>query len=150
MPIKLIRKSTFETNSSSCHSITLNESDTTLSQTLSSEGDLIEVPIMEFGWEREEYYDSLSKLAYVCIYVRDWCDVDSLRFEQILRDVVRDHTGLEINFDFKSDDTLSSGFIDHQSVEARDLDYLFSNQGHLLRNFLFSNQAVLTTDNDNH
>jgi len=148
---KLIRNSVFETNSSSCHSLSIpSEESAVLSGFIPvNEKNQIEVPCMEFGWEQDIHRDSLTKLSYVCLYVRDWCQSDSFKFREILKNVVLTHTGADgLVFDFEEED--GPGYIDHQSVESRDLDYLFSNQGEKLRVFLFSDEAYLETDNDNH
>ena len=64
--MKIIRKSTFETNSSSCHSLTLNQNckDSKIKQVLAK----YNAPVLclgEYHWESERYDTFLTKLEYV-------------------------------------------------------------------------------------
>lgn len=150
--MKLIRKSVFETNSSSCHSISVNDSDVYDSVTPNSDN-LIVIPIMEFGWEENTYDDSMDKMAYVWIYIRDWANaVSKVPFMDMFKKVVCDHTGAaDVYMDpgVKSSWGSDEGYIDHQSVEDGDLNHLFDSEAKL-KSFLFSNKSEIITDNDNH
>jgi hypothetical protein len=58
--METIRKNVFETNSSSCHSITFSEKGSGCRPVKAS----INLRSNDFGWEEEEYTDSQSKFEY--------------------------------------------------------------------------------------
>lgn len=149
--MKLVRKSTFETNSSSCHSITIGTGDCYEGYTPNEDGTII-LPPMEFGWAQETFTDVESRLAYVYVYIRDWCYEDhKIKNLEMFNRIVFAHTGAtEISMiEHKCDYYVESGYIDHQAVESGDLNHLF-NCDQTLKDFLFNSQSSITTDNDNH
>lgn len=153
---QLIREKVFETNSSSCHSISL--ADMTSKQVLldtiypDEDGNVV-LEGGKFGWEIAKYNDARSKASYAMVYALDWAGDRSTEFQEILKTVIKEHTGAnEVQFraiGVNYDNTPDFGYIDHQSVEDRDLDYLFEDP-ELLRNFIFNKNSILYTDNDNH
>jgi hypothetical protein len=152
--MKQIRHSVFETNSSSTHSISISEEVNTLDSLLIDNSGVATISGQEFGWEEETYSDAESKAAYAMIYAHEWAGDDKERYITILTDVIKQQTGAkEVVFNFSggwsSEDGKPWGYIDHQSVEDRDLDYLFEEPGKL-RNFIFNPASILHTDNDNH
>jgi hypothetical protein len=66
--------------------------------------------------------------------------------------MVLDHTGasdIDFNFDIDTNDySFNNGYIDHQSVEDKDLHYLFKDPM-LLKAFIFGKGGLVHTDNDN-
>lgn len=150
---KLIRKSVFETNSSSCHSISISSDDVVYDGITPASDNKIYLKPMEFGWDIAEYRDPMSKLTYCWIYVEDWTDREQQEFRQILSNVVCQHTGAdEIVMEIDMNRRWwhgKHGYIDHQSVECNDLHYMFY-QPEYLKNFIFNPNSVLRTDNDNH
>ena len=154
--MKKTRQQVFETNSSSTHSISiskLNDNDI-LDVLIPDEDGNIVLHGGEFGWELETYNDAQSKASYAAIYVMQWAREDSENFKEILIDIIKEQTGCnEVIFDFSSKYNDESGkewaYIDHQSVEDKDLHYMFEDPSKL-RNFIFNKQSVLETDNDNH
>lgn len=145
--MKLIRKNVFETNSSSCHSLSVGSGDVYEGFTPNADN-LIVIPAMEFGWEEETYYDVESRLAYVWIYMRDYAK-ERTEFLEMFQNVVCSHTGAACVTMEEGSDSWCNGYIDHQSVEDHDLDFLFDNE-ETLKNFLFGSGSSITTDNDNH
>lgn len=148
--MKLIRNKCFETNSSSCHSISVS-SGTKLYDTIEPDEDgIIRIEGQDFGWEQDTYFDVQSKLSYLLIYIKDWARGQEEKFTDILNKVVKEHTfakGVEL---IESDDRWNPhGYIDHQSVESSDLDYLFADEK-LLKDFIFNPDSFIETDNDNH
>ena len=147
--MKIVRKSVFETNSSSCHSISIESGDVYTSITPNSDNKIVLDP-MEFGWETENYNDPISKLTYSWIYVEDWSGENKEKFHKILSDVVCEHTGAdEIIMKSSGKSWCEYGYIDHQSVECGALNYLFDDPQQL-KEFIFSSKSVLRTDNDNY
>lgn len=172
MKKQLIRKGVFETNSSSTHSLTI-ESDGYLSTDQITPFTLYG----EFGWSQERYYDFDSKFAYIYIYLEEWVrhPTKQVEFPNIVKNALAKlNLRLVFLYDLpelkeetkaltaalQHDDeslepiviTLSNtwNYIDHQSVESCDLDYLFTEEEDHLINFLFNPNSFVETDNDNH
>lgn len=148
---KLIRNSVFETNSSSCHSISIGKSDVYDSVTPNEDG-VIRLEPMEFGWKQERYDDTYSKMVYLWIYIRDWCDRVEEEFMETFQRVVCTHTGASSVIMVTDEDAPEwprNGYIDHQSVESNDYHHLFYDDN-LLKQFLFDCDSWLETDNDNY
>jgi len=154
----MIRKKVFETNSSSTHSISL---DSTLANELFEtlpvdiDGNVI-ITGGKFGWEWKTYSNTIDKANYSLIYALDWSGDKSEQFLSVLKQIIKEQTQCdnvifkgtpkknyttnELYFDF--------GYIDHQSVESKDLHYLFESP-ELLRSFIFNPKSILKTGNDN-
>lgn len=152
-----IRRSVFETNSSSTHSIVINYSDTfdniPTSDSIVGTGD-------RFGWEDEIYNDFYSKLNYIISFLFYECETEENYYEikksdhyKLLEEVIKIETGIDLyvpnilqvkektksRFDFY-------GHIDHQSFYVAE-DALGSYKD--LSCFLFNSLSVLRTGNDN-
>ena len=170
----LIRNSVFETNSSSCHSISISQDTIVIPKT----NDIQELNMQNyvFGWDRINYTDTKSKLAYIVIYIRDWAmetkwddeelvvisNIKALAFSAILYESVFEVTnrpsillnGIELfdvitNWSDYENHPCREGYIDHQSVENSDLDYLFIDKT-VLQQFIFCDKSKLRTNNDNY
>lgn len=163
--MKTIRNCVFETNSSSCHTVTIgqNVANDMPDITIECRG------IGEYGWE-ENRYDTPEQLldyamvafAYICsgeeelkermreiseCFARhgvtvDWCEEES----------GADHI-------YWSDDghwtSCTEGYIDHQSgprenSESRYVADMVANDAEALYNFVFGGDSYVLTDNDNH
>jgi hypothetical protein len=133
--MRTIRKSIFETNSSSTHSLSLEmglEWDT-----ITPEADgVIRFYGMDFGWEWQAYNDAYTKAEY--------CLADGIDREKI-REIVEDFTGCPVEFMFNEDDWDVS-HIDHESVGTARRSLHSTND---LRNFIFNKSSMLFTGNDN-
>lgn len=142
--MKLIRNNVFETNSSSCHSITLSN-DVCIFDTLypNDDGNII-LTGGQFGWEEEEYSDAFTKANYAAV---DLFNNEEKR--RMFIDVIKEHTGCnDVVFDFSLDwNNDEYSYIDHQSCGTVS-DYC--NNKEELKNFIFNPNSILTTDNDNH
>lgn len=68
----------FETNSSSCHSISITNDSQLNDIPIPDENGNISLYGGEFGWEYEVYSDFYSKAAYLMVYIRDWVKNESL------------------------------------------------------------------------
>lgn len=153
-----IRKSVFETNSSSSHSLTLSKGDLAprpFSAEQLRQG-VVEVGLGEYGWEWCRYYRAENKLAYLVTQLvgtrtPSGCPQDVTRLlceddprVQMLCDAVREHTGCTLLI------RESSGCIDHQSAsgEAGVGLELFNNV-QTLRRFVFDPASCVQTGNDN-
>lgn len=79
--MKTIRKNVFETNSSSCHSITFSEKGSGCRPAKAS----IDLRSNDFGWEEEEYTDSQSKFEY---WLACFEDCSALRIREKFAEVL--------------------------------------------------------------
>lgn len=136
-----IRKSVFETNSSSTHSIGLDSGDFKISDKPFDIGGILNIYPGEFGWEEEKYNDIWTKASYALTWA-----IESPKYTTMLREVIEKVTKCKVNFIPISppDDW---GYIDHQSFDV--CTQVFKNKK-TLTNFLFNPKSVLRTDNDNH
>lgn len=68
---KLIRNKVFETNSSSCHSISIEKCESSLYDRLypNEDGDIV-LDGGEFGWGYDEYRDASTKANYIAVAIR--------------------------------------------------------------------------------
>lgn len=62
--MKTIRKNVFETNSSSCHSITFSSKGSGFESRRTEDPIVITLRSSDFGWEEHEYFDAQSKFEY--------------------------------------------------------------------------------------
>lgn len=153
--MKITRHSCFETNSSSAHSISIEDGvdfDTIVDWN-DTGSYVVELEGCEFGWEIEDYTDPQTKLAYLVTDV-NYCNEElKERLHRLIAEVFLEHTGL--NLVVKTSGSDYSNYIDHQSVftavsavrEYGDSDEQIKNR---IKNFVFNRKSVLHTDNDNH
>lgn len=173
---KLIRHKAFETNSSSCHSISISQSSDSAKYLLdtlpiNNDGNIV-LTGGQFGWEERQYNDAETKTNYMAIYAMQWVKKKPIykylnneykevgftedktkEFMDTLKIVILKQTGAkDVIFDIINDwndKTREPSYIDHQSVEDREYDYVFEDPK-LLRDFIFNKSSILKTDNDNH
>lgn len=128
----------FETNSSSSHSISWSRSAAQLLDSIKPDvdGNII-LTGGEFGWGYESHSDAWTKANYCAV------DVAGSSNEEILKKVIREHTGAkQVIVQLSSD-----AYIDHQSIgTAHDL---FDKEEDVKR-FIFDRNISLIIDNDNH
>lgn len=131
----LVRKSVFETNSSSSHSIAIADEDHefVFETIYPDQNGVIEVHTQEFGWEWEKYNDSMTKLAYAY--------QDNVPVELLIK-VVKEQTGAEkVIFNEEQ-----FSYIDHQSYGTVGGRIKTEED---IRNFVFNKNSWLFTGNDN-
>ena len=140
-----IRHGVFETNSSSSHSIVVNDSNSenVLDTIWQDEYGVITLTGGQFGWGYDHYNDALTKANYVAIDTYN--DPEK---QNMLIEVIKEHTGckeviIDISLDWSSNNT---SYIDHQS-QGLSYDYLYSKNE--LKDFIFDSNYVLIIDNDN-
>lgn len=144
--MRQIRRSVFETASSSVHSLTVGP------------GELVkpdykgrEFPIYpgEFGWGPDQFSDVNTKASYCYTWltcVNNEADLES--FKQMLVNIIKEQTGAsEVVFKKSTDEYYPEGYIDHQSDDR--CGKAFENEDNL-RNFIFCPSNILVIDNDNH
>lgn len=143
-----IRRSCFETNSSSTHAICIAKSKPNKDNFPSS----VDFKHNDFGWKFEVYEDVLNKASYLyqAICDLDYYEDNKKKSEHInwLYDVLGKY-GIECNFDKndKDEDGFSVGYIDNV-FETRDfVNAVMNNENRLLR-YLFGESKIIT-GNDN-
>lgn len=138
---KVMRKSVFETNSSSTHSICISESKCVMDKLpFEEDGTTIFIHPGEFGWEVEDYFDAATKASY-CMMFATTVDPDG-GYDRMLQEVIKEETGAKMVLFVEGE-----GYIDHQSHDvAREA---FKSK-EALRNFIFNPNSRLHTDNDNY
>ncbi len=140
--MKIIRAKQFETNSSSSHSLVIDESVKTYSSITPNYEGCIILDGGEFGWGWEKITDPLTKANY--------CAVDCIESEDLLdniKEVIKEHTGAKdviINIDVNYR-TNNYSYIDHQS-KGRSREIASSKEK--LKDFIFGG-GVLFLGNDN-
>ena len=145
----MVRKCVFETNSSSCHTVSVQDSGGVYDGYAPDEDGVVRFNAEEFGWSQETFTDVASRLAYAWIYIKDWSAGREDEFMQNFLDVVLEHTGGTSVECVEYGQFYPYGYIDHQSVEGADLHYIMENK-EILKNFLFGAGSYIETDNDNH
>lgn len=141
---KQIRKSAFETNSSSTHSICI-----TKNNILDQKQKHVDFTIGEFGWEREQYHDPYSKAQYLYTAILVNSRGDLLSNIKIILIKNNINYNFEIpQYNSSGDYTwLDNGYIDHDE----DLDEFLSicKDENKLMKYLFSSESFIITGNDN-
>lgn len=149
--MKQIRRSVFETNSSSVHSISIIK-----------KVDSLHIPKQilfdnqcDFGWDPETLNDVNSKANYLMSAIactakgKDELDRNTKLFIDALSEVGCHHYGLTFEYHhWDGHDYFSFGGIDHGNELEEWVQKLLDDH-ELLYNFLFSEGSVITTGNDN-
>lgn len=175
---KKIRMNVFETNSSSCHSISINNNNLPEYETLlPSDDGYVHCGFGEFGWEVEDYADVETKLSYALTMVAEtesrrstWNGIrEGFTSEEefyetegfrLINEAVKEVTGCngvilydgEIWYNDKYDWTEFNGYIDHQSSidDYGSLKEFLDYYGLTAERFIFDSNVILHTDNDNY
>jgi hypothetical protein len=143
--MKQIRKSVFETNSSSCHSICIQKKEVI-------PGDYINFRFDEYSWDEDEVCDTAS---YLYTLIMNTCDeeVQEARLYK-LKSILDSHN---IKYDFEEPmiveysygySHLEVGCVDH-ACEGNDFINAVLNDEDLLFRYLFGADSCVYTGNDN-
>ncbi len=151
------RRKVFETNSSSTHSVCISSGEGIVDNIFPDRDGVLRLTGGQFGWEQEEYTDSLTKADYCAVFTRS---ESAAKQRAMLEKVLLEVTGAKkIKYCFSSDyhttvddegDTIHPAYIDHQSDfhEGGDCMAAFKDE-QTLKDFIFNPNSILTTDNDN-
>lgn len=145
-----IRCGTFETNSSSVHSLVICKNE------LADLPDYIYFGLGEFGWEQREYYDEEAKAEYIntalwsrfCSYEEDY--EKYYNYQKAITNILENY-GITAHWkDVKgiSKDKSYYYYVDHAYDVIPIID-TFLQKPDLLIKWLFSSKSILITDNDN-
>lgn len=160
---KVIRSSMFETNSSSCHTVSVRGREMYTNYSINS----IEITLDEYGWDGDPCDDFRSKLAYALSMVLhteypsfnpydDNFIVEQEVLEQLegyktLLNAIRLHGKCEKIHINKTRGWYPYGYIDHQSHEDyNSLQEFLDDWNVSAERFLFDDGVVVHIDNDNH
>lgn len=136
-----IRRSVFETNSSSTHSICITKNNNAVSLP-----DKVVFAGRDFGWEQDIHYDTESKAAYlytaICQLGR-YGALDKSKLIQFIADTLANN-GIDYEFMPLDDECC----IDHVSELDEFVASVCHSARRLLR-FLFSAESFIVTGNDN-
>ena len=149
--MKQLRKSVFETNSSSSHSISIDSTGAIDTSLIPDDNGVLILGYgcnVEFGWEQEEYNDAETKAVYSYLQA---AASDNEKYTTMLYDVIMKQTAAkEVIFAVGTqygDDNY--GYIDHQSA-IYEAGYEPFDSEAKLRDFIFKRGSYIETDNDNH
>ncbi len=135
---KLIRHNVFETNSSSCHSISISRDASLLETLYPNEDGIVVISGGQFGRSFERYNDASTKASYAATSTLYGLD------EKVLKDVIKEQTGAIAVILMSSEDynSPSWSYIDHESVGVcpRDKEEL--------KNFIFNPNSWLFVAHD--
>ena len=167
--MKQIRRSVFETNSSSMHSLTVKGDfnyDNSLSAFIGYDN-YLHITFGQFGWEWEEYNDAYTKLQYLLTFIAEkfpyeelniWCCEEPLDMDEIYDKFKTRDDFNELNDLIKSELHCNGiwldegeGYIDHQSHEDyASIKDLLNHYGiSSMKDFIFDSNVTLRTGNDN-
>ncbi len=159
-----IRRSIFETNSSSTHSIVIRRGtieNTGIEWFYHDENNNIILEGGEFGWEEEIYYDPQTKANYVAVGIMHILDEEFIseysvelverykKYKEMLTKVLKEVTGCnDVIYDIFTEysNNRNWSYIDHQSED----EFLYALEDEeTLKSFIFGADSRLITGNDN-
>lgn len=139
-----IRRSTFETNSSSTHAICITKSDVDKTNL----PNYVEFEHGEFGWEVAEYHELYYKASYLYQAICSCSYGDDDEKEKMLDEISETLSKYGITCTFEPDTSeWGDGYIDHGSETIDFVKAVLSDEDKLLR-YLFGDSFVVT-GNDN-
>lgn len=139
------RNNVFETNSSSTHSITV---DNTHNWDYKLPIKVAPAWYGEFGWEWETWYSIEEKLAYMirCLIAYDYT-------EETLNDKIKPIQerlhNLGIDFEIPTYEEWEDGYVDHEDWYQEDMQDIYDND-EILLDFLLSSKSYIEGGNDNY
>lgn len=140
-----IRNNIFETNSSSTHSISIDNTlkiDYVLPITIKPDW------YAEFGWDYEIWDTIEEKMAYMirCLLAYDYCTEDTL--QEKIKPIQEKFHNLGIDFEIPTYEEWQGGYIDHEEWYKDEIQSIYDNEDELLR-FLLNNNSYIEGGNDN-
>jgi hypothetical protein len=146
--MKVIRRSVFETNSSSTHALAIKGGDYK-SDRLVVEDSVCRIFPGEFGWGPETHWDAATKAAYCLTHAKSQGDG---AHEAMLRIAIQKVTGAaSVEFCQSPSEFYEWGYIDHQSIEDNGgVGAEIWESPESIRDFIFNPSSFLVIDNDNH
>lgn len=153
-----IRIKTFETNSSSSHSICINKNNNKIRDQVNEIGQKFVIEYGEYGWEFSAFYSPEEKASYI---LTDLKNNEELfypnEFNRVIK-ALKKFIKKEIELKSKDDSFYPYGYADHQSsiCEGDTHNGIFEKKGDKYRvnikkflDFVFSSCYYFRTGNDN-
>lgn len=170
---KKIRHEMFDSNSSSLHSLSIKKPEKLNYKTLVPDefDNFVHIPFGEFGWEIEDYNSAYSKLSYILTMIyeiehpnneKDFYEAEDFKtVDELIKEKLHcNGVVVEDNFELRAYEGYNGqpvsymeidGYIDHQSYEDYEsIQDFLDEYGVSLEDFIFNQNVVLHTDNDNH
>lgn len=153
--MKTIRRSVFETNSSSTHSISIIGKD----NYQYPKQNTIHCEFGEYGWGYDKLNTVYEKLSYVLTMIQykigtseNLEEVQESLYYQWLSEMIKEHTGSTLEVSITGDKYYDIGYIDHQSTDTldeywSDIEEEFKSN---MREIIFNDKYQIVIDNDNH
>lgn len=132
-----IRRGVFETNSSSTHSISIqnNRIDPSLIKSLILDKS-------DFGWRKDEYTDAQSRMTYLNTYIEEYAPKEQQdKFHKMLESISQTY-GVEFLVSKNSEE----GYIDHAELKEF-AEYVLSSEDKLLQ-YLYGKDSCIRTSSD--
>ena len=171
--MEIKRLNTFETNSSSMHSLIIRKDPDYYYKDFYPEDDgYVHSQFGEFGWGIDTYADPRVKLSYALTMIVETENVTSMEefyktdgmqmVNELFREVIDGCKGVFVDSNMKTKSYVNyagetreyvehDGYIDHQSYENyKSLREFLDDWGIDLRRFIFDENVALHIDNDNH
>ena len=139
-----IRRSVFETNSSSAHTLAIAKTDHLNDKLFIDQDGVCKIFFGEFGWGPDTYYDAASKASYCLTAATESNNTGQL---EMLRNVIKQQTGATTVVFEETHGYQKQGYVDHQSEGVANA--AFENE-EALKAFIFNKGSELVIDNDNH
>ena len=151
--MKQIRKSVFETNSSSVHAICISKNTDIYRYYVPTE---LHFGFGDFGWSFDKYDDIRTKASYLWTAICSlYVDLESV---ELIKDKIKDwikssYPNTDITFSMPTRDEKWNllefdGYIDHADSTREFVDYVMDNPYNLF-NYLFDYDSFVATGNDN-
>jgi len=141
------RRVGFVSNSSSCSFVIIENNIIDYN----IDGDFIigEDGNIEFGWDVKDYCDTPSKINFAILQAMD---ANKDEWMKMIFDVIKDHTGCDDIIVKITNDFLKPnyGYIDHASSSVEGSNIEMFESADKLKQFLFSDDSYIHTDNDNY
>jgi len=131
-----IREGTFETNSSSTHSICIAKDSTAKNWKIPN---YLNIKFDDFGWERCEYNDMEDKVSYLASAMK-YCELEA-EFEHFVE--IMQGLGIRVHVKEYYDEG-----VDHSGELIDFIHDVLSDRDKLMR-FLFDDRSCIYTGNDN-
>jgi len=159
-----IRSNIFETNSSSCHSISIHKGNRFFypynDPYYFCKDGFLHIKLAEFGWGPDEFCDFYNKLRYALCMVMEteyenydelFDDFYFLPGFKLIEEVVKEKCNCDGIIIEPLKGYYKYGYIDHQSTEDYScLQDFLDDYGLNIERFLFDENVVMVIDNDNH
>ncbi|MGL6201115.1 MAG: hypothetical protein ACRC3H_19520 [Lachnospiraceae bacterium] len=141
-----IRKSVFETNSSSTHSICITNSDIKKNHLPR----LLVFKHGQYGWECDNLYTTEERASYLYQIICDLTYEEDAKRIEYLNHIIVVLSNVEVECEFETDknDDWDTGYVDHAKEAEEFLNALMEDDDKLLR-YLFSSGSFVLTGNDN-